>query len=133
MEKYCPICCCSSSDGTINSIFENIYPVIWLIVAPIFFAISFSNADVSSNAFTKEDCPERIPLINAPITVFGMEALICACFPISAREPFLTTTIISPTCTFSDVATLSFTYTLSASTISPFFTLEDLKTNVPIS
>ena len=75
----------------------------------MFFAISFSKADVSSKAFTKEECSERIPLINAPITVFGIEAFICACFPIRAREPFLTTTMMSPSFTFSEVTTSSLT------------------------
>jgi len=67
------------------------------------------------------------------MTVSGLSPLISACFPIRALEPFLTTTIISPSFTFSDVAFSGSTYTLSASTISPFLTLEDLKTNVPDS
>ncbi len=68
---------------------------------------------------------ERIPVINAPMTVLGMKCLICACFPINEREPFRTTTIISPSRTLSELATTGLTYTLSASTISPLLTLEE--------
>ena len=67
------------------------------------------------------------------MTVLGFSPLISACFPIRALEPFLTTTIMSPAFTFSDVAFSGLTYTLSTSTISPFLTLDDLKTNVPDS
>ena len=88
---------------------------------------------MSNRAFTKDECFERIPDINAPITVLGIFSFISACFPIKAREPFLTTIIMFPTFTFSEVPFSDSTYTLSASTISPFLTLEDLNTNVPDS
>jgi hypothetical protein len=71
--------------------------------------------------------------MNAPMTVLGILSFISACLPMRAREPFLTTTIMSPFLTFSDVAISGFTYTLSASAISQFLTLEDRKTNVPDS
>lgn len=80
----------------------NIPSVIWLIVAPMFIATSESKAGVLSNAFTNCGLLALIPVINAPITVFGIGRLTCACFPMSALDPFLTTTTISPGFTFSE-------------------------------
>ena len=103
-----------------------------MIVAPIFFETSSSNRRVFKSAFANSGHWVRSPAINAPMTVLGINRLIWACFPIKALDPFRTTMIISPSCTFSELTTVPSTNTLSASTISPLLTLDERRTKVPL-
>lgn len=74
-----------------------------------------------------------LPIIKAPMTVLPTSALILACFSIKKRELLHTTTIISPSFTLLELTTLELADALSASTSSPFFTLEERNTSVPFS
>ncbi len=98
----------------------------------MFLCISDLNNSVLNKAFTKFECFVLIPVINAPITVFGIFLITSACFPRRDLDPLRTTTIRSPFLTLLELTILGSTYTLSALIMTLFFTLDERKTKVPV-